>query len=163
MTPKSIIVISLSLTAHCLGLKKTLNKNYKENQSLPAFKSLLSLPFSDEAALLCSVWGWFRWLPWLTNEDSRGWACLFVLQLDHTVLNMTLGSSEGLVSLWPLSGKHDYWSEWQIKAVNWAGGWAWGVYGVHMCGKKKQLNKTLAASSVLEMHTLQNKIKKLHI
>lgn len=114
---------------------KTLNKNYKENQRLQAFKSLLSLPFTDEAALLCSVWGWFRWLLSLTNEDSRGWACLFVLQLNHTVLNMTPGSTEGLVSLWLLSGKHDYWSEWQIKAVNWAGGWVQGVRGVRMCGE----------------------------
>lgn len=137
---------------------KTLNKNYKENQRLRAFKSLLSLLFTDEAALLCSVWGWFRWLLSLTNEDSRGWACLFVLQLKHTVLNMTPGSTEGLVSLWLLSGKHDYWSEWQIKAVNGAGGWVQGAHGARMCGDIKHCRQTLAVSSGLEMCTLQNKI-----
>lgn len=82
--------------------------------------------------LLRSVRGWFHWLLSVANEDSGGAG---VLQLNHTVLNMTLDSTEALVSLWLLSGGQNYWSEWQIKAGNWAGGCMWGgrVLFVYLC------------------------------
>lgn len=140
-TSKSKIVFSVCQLLSDFLICKILNKIYKENQRLSPFKSLLSLLFTAATPLLRSVRGWFHWLLLVANEHGGGRVYLCVLQLNHTVLNMTFGSTKGLVSLWLLSGRHDYWSEWQIKAGNWAGGWRQGVYGmsVGVCTEEENI------------------------
>lgn len=89
-------------------------------------------PYSVLRLHSCAQWGadstgCSKWLMKMVG----GHVCLCRLQLYHTVLNMTLGSSKGLVSLWMHGGRHGYWSEWQIKAGKWVGGLdAGGVYDV---------------------------------
>lgn len=131
-------------------LCKTLNKIYKESKRLSPFKSLLSLLsllwLHSGAQSEADSTGCSKWL----MKMAGGLLCLPVLQLIHTVLNMTLGSTDGVVSLWALCGRHDYWSEWQIKAGNWAGGWRKGVMWELCVGSVCTEKKNIAAWSKIK-------------
>lgn len=89
MHPTKLIIIVSSLWLPESLICKTFIL-HKENQ-MPAVLPVVI----DAIPLPCSIWGWFHWLLLVVNEDSRGvggvCVCLFVFQLSHTGLNMTLG------------------------------------------------------------------------
>lgn len=146
---------------------KTLKKIYKEDKRLLLFPPLLPLSsrlwLHSGAQSGSDSTGCSKWL----MKMAGGLLCLQVLQLNHTVLNMALGSTSGLVSLWVLSGRHDYWSDWQIKAGNGAGGWRWGG-NIASGGGCTEEKKTMAppdqkwtVSLVPVLHVLQRNVAAL--
>lgn len=92
--------------------------------------------------------------------------CLCVLQLNHTVLNMSLGSTKGLVSLWLLSGRHDYGLNDRLKLVTEQGAEGRGVYGVCVDLRSEENNyccliknkTTFVISRVPMLHLLKHNI-----
>lgn len=135
-------------------------RSTKENQSRAVFRSPLSAieccTQSGADSTGCS--------PVLMKTvgvgEAQGGGCV---SQNQTVLNSSLRSAEGLVSLWLLSGGHDYWSEWQIKAANLAGSGglvAGDVWAVFYCPLKKGWNwKKVKWMSSLDWMN----IKRLHL